>query len=178
MGSKISMIIAGTFFLHCGAKAQGLKDVSFYLGSKCVPAIAKDYYANKFEAGDNHRSFAIADSMWTNDCSLRPFYLLLVSNMLVNADGQLSDTLGIYCKKFIETHPDELLEFLNCGNRAVNPDFIQHWSYQIAGEIMSCDRAKAAEAKNSSLQTALSNCRPENREKLERLYNRIFKFCI
>lgn len=159
-------------------KAQRLQEVSLYLGSQCISSCAKDYYNNLFVAGDDHKSISIADSMWTGNCNTRPFYLLLVSDMLVNADGELGDTLGVYCKRFAETHPDDIIDFLYCGNPAVNRDFIQHWAYQIAGEIMADRSGNPEAAKKKSLEAALKNCKPENRSKVEFFYSRIAKFCV
>lgn len=159
-------------------KAQRLQEASVYLGSQCVSAIAKDYYNNLFVAGDDHKSISIADSMWTNNCNTRPFYLLLISNMLVNADGVLGDTLGVYCKRFIETRPDDIIDFLYCGNPAVNRDFIQHWAYQIAGEIMADRSTDPVACRQKLLDAALDKCKPENRSKVEFFFSRIAKFCV
>ncbi|PZF73288.1 hypothetical protein [Taibaiella soli] len=159
-------------------KAQRLQEVSFYLGSQGVSTIAKDYYHNLFVAGDDHKSISIVDSMWTSNCNTRPFYLLLISNMLVNADGALGDTLGVYCKRFIETRPDDIIDFLYCGNPAVNRDFIQHWAYQIAGEIMADRGENPVASREKLLSVALEKCKPENRSKLEFFFSRVAKFCV
>lgn len=177
MGMKTVFFLAFVFACK-SVKAQSLQEVSFYLGSQLVPGVAKDYYEKKFEAGDDHKTFALADSMWTKNCKTRPFYLLLVSNMLVNADGALSDTLGVYCKKFVEERPDDLIDFLYCNNPAINRDFIQHWAYQVAGEIMADCQNNPQACKQNSLSSALKNCKPENRSRLEFLYSRVAKFCI
>ena len=71
---------------------------SFLLYFLTAQQVAKDFYNDKFKAGDNRRTFSILDSLKTKDDLTRLFYIFLVSKMLNKADGALSEEWGLVCK--------------------------------------------------------------------------------
>src|SRR6185295_13498172 len=83
-------------------------NVSFYLQTVQIPDVAKRYYNGEFVANDNDTTFSIIDSIETKNNLTRPFYLLLVSKMIKENNGSLSEALFQSCEVFFEKHPDDL----------------------------------------------------------------------
>lgn len=156
---------------------QAPLDLNVYLNNNKISKAAKDYYAGKFKATDNSKTFSIIDSLKTKNDIARPFYIFLVSKIIDKSDGSLSEAVGISCKDFIESHPDNLIDFLFSENKIVDPRFIDNWAKQIAGEFMiDCEGTEQSCVKKS-LDKVLVKSRKENRPKLTLFYQKVSKYC-
>src|ERR1700730_2845074 len=111
-------------------------ELSYYLGNKEISKAAKNYYYRKFSPSDDRRTLSLLDSLKTHNNSTRPFYIYLVSTMLEKADGALSEALGNVCNDFIESHPNQALDFLYSTNDISSSKFIDLWAIAVAGEFM------------------------------------------
>lgn len=115
--------------------AQQLKGISIYLKNEQIPVVARQYYDGKFRASDDPKTFSIIDSIETHNTGTRPFYLLLVSRMMANADGALAEILGLSCHRFFELNPDAVIDFLYSRHQLIADSYKDAWAKTIAGEI-------------------------------------------
>ena len=112
MKQLLSFIILTTQLYSNSAYSQPLCEINNYLKSAMISEVAKNYYKGEFRASDDDSTIGIIDSINTTNHFTRPFYLLLVSKIMVHSDGALSEVLSLSCKDFFEKHPDYLIEFL------------------------------------------------------------------
>lgn len=151
--------------------AQALKPTVYYMGLSTVSQAAKDYHAGTVPAGDNDLTYSIADSMSTLNNDTRPFYIFLVSKMLLTANRQLSIGLGRTCRDFLQRNPDAVVGLL--FSASVKPVYKYQWARVIALDIMTaCPGDKMKCMKTSRLQ-ALQHCREQNEEGLEAIYSAV-----
>jgi len=155
---------------------QAPLNIKSYLENYQISKAAKDFYNGKFMATDDIRTFSIIDSLETKNNLTRPFYILVVSKIIDKADGALSESLGISCKNFIESHPDFLLEFLYSKNALVDKKFIDDWVNKIGSEFM-IDCECQEQGITNSFQKALSKIKLDNNTKLKQFYKKIETFC-
>ena len=164
-------------FLTFKVYGQAPLDVSSYLDSKQVSKAAKDFYKGKFRATDDTKTFSIIDSLKTKNNLTRPFYIFLVSKIIDKADGALSESLGVSCKEFIESHPDFLIDFLYSKTKTVDKRFLDNWANRIAGEFMIDCEGKEKQCIKKSFQKASTKVKLDNKSKLTAFYHKIDSYC-
>jgi len=153
---------------------QSLGRITLYLDSKQISQVAKDYYHGKFNASEDNRTFSILDSICTTNNATRPFYLLLVSRMMIKADGTLAEALGTYCKNFAEQHPNQIIAFLfaESGHR-----YQDGWAKAIAGELMIDCEYQSKTCSRTSFSIAAKKVKPFHKRSLEQFYEKITAYC-
>lgn len=156
---------------------QAPLSINFYLDNKYVSKTAKDFYNGNFRATDGSKTFSIIDSLKTENDLTRPFYIFLVSKIMNKADGALSESIGASCKKFIESNPDFLIDFLNSKSKLIENDFLDNWTKHVAGEFIITCEGKEKECIKKSLQKALKQVKPDNKSKLTTFYHKIEIYC-
>jgi hypothetical protein len=147
--------------------------LKYYLNSIQISKTAKDFYYGKFKASDDIKTFSIIDSLNTKNNFTRPFYIFLVSKIIDNSDGALSESLSTSCKNFIELHPDFLIDFLFSKNKIVEKRFTEKWAKQIAEEVIIDCEEKDMKCIKKSFQQALLKSRMDNKMKLADFYQKI-----
>ncbi len=153
---------------------QAPLDAKFYINNKQVSKAAKDFYNGRFKAIDDTRTFSILDSLRTKNDSTRAFYIYSVSKMLDRADGALADELGNTCKKFVEYHPDYLIDFFYSDTKLVDKkNFIDDWANIIASEFMIDCEGKEIQCIKKSMQIAVAKTKPKNKSKLTQFYSKV-----
>jgi hypothetical protein len=152
------------------ARGQMPGNISYYMTTVQVPDIARQYYNGAFRAGDNDSTYRIIDSMETRNNLTRPFYLLLVSKMIKENDGTLSEALFQSCEAFFEAHPDALIEFLWSGSDLIRKDYKREWAIAIAGEIMISHEKRERQYMQQLEKKALAGCRERNKEHVRDMY--------
>jgi hypothetical protein len=172
----IIIVVIGSLVASIKLCGQPLKDFSLYLNSKQVSKNAKDYYNNKFKASDDGKTLSIIDSLKSKNDETRPFYIFLVSRMMIKSDGALSEALGD-CKDFLENHPDYAIDFLYSNNSLDNKIFVDNWAKTIAGEFAIDCEGKAIQCVNESLQKTITKCRTDNQFKLTEFYQKVQNYC-
>ncbi|MBN9485298.1 MAG: hypothetical protein BGO70_02455 [Bacteroidetes bacterium 43-93] len=151
--------------------AQALKPTAYYMGLPTVSQAAKDYHAGTVPAGDNDRTYSIADSMSTLNNDTRPFYIFLVSKMLLTANRQLSIGLGRTCRDFLQRNPDAVVGLL--FSTSVKPAYKYQWARVIALDIMTACPGDKMKCMKTSRLLALQHCREQNEEGLETIYSAV-----
>ena len=169
----ISIFLVLTFKVY----GQAPLDKKCYLDNNQVSKNAKDYYYGKFKASDNAKTFSIIDSLKTKNNLTRPFYIFLVSKIIANADGALSESLGISCKDFIESRPDFLIDFLYSKGEIVDKHFFDKWANQIANEFMIDCEGKEKLCIKKSLQKASTKTKQDNKSNLTEFYHKVESYC-
>ena len=163
-------------FLSFKAQAQAPLDIKSYLNNKQISKAAKDFYYGRFMPIDDTKTFSIIDSLETKNSLTRPFYILVVSKIIDQADGALSESLGISCKDFIESQPNYLIDFLYSKNKLNEKRFLGNWAHQIAMEFaIDCDEHRLRCAK-ASFKKASKKIRDDNKAKLISFYNKIERY--
>lgn len=152
-------------------QAQELKETVYYMGLPHVSQAAKDYHAGKFQAGDNDITYSIADSMDTENADVRPFYIYLVSKMLVTADKSFIQKMGTICRHYMQNEPNAALGLL--FSKGVKPDYRMLWARAIAEDIkLGCDGI-VMHCMRTSRSLALERCTERNKDRLEIIYNMV-----
>lgn len=168
-----------TIFLLLTFKVYGQVplDIKTYLDNKQISKTAKDFYNSKFKATDNTKTFSIVDSLKTKNNLTRPFYIFLVSKIIDNADGALSESIGISCKDFIESQPDFLIDFLYSKSKIVDTRFLDNWANQIAGEFRIDCEGREKQCIKKSLQQVSTKIKLSNKSRLTDFYRKIESYC-
>jgi hypothetical protein len=157
--------------------AQGLKPVDVYLKSKDVSQVAKDYYNKKFKVGDNDSTFSITDSLNTKNNVTRPFYIYLTTRMLYHSDGALFEGLGVYCKEFIETHPNQLATYIVSLPKLQKERTIDAWAMCVASEFYIACAPKERECIDESFNDAIKKCSTASISVFKDVYCLIRHYC-
>jgi hypothetical protein len=157
----ILFILSVLFAAHAGA--QPLTDINRYLNNPKIHAGAKDYYNEVRKAGVDSFTTRIADSLQTRNNSTRPFYMLLVSRMLMYADAGLATMLFDDCFKVLEKRPNELLEFLYNSNNLVYTEYRNYWAGAIVGHIGKEHRGETLEFFGKLRPKLMKTCKKHNK---------------
>lgn len=154
-----------------GTNAQQLKETSYYMQLPNVSQAAKDYHSGTMAAGDNDRTYSIADSMNTEEVDTRPFYIYLVSKMLLNANKQFINNMSTACRHFIQNDPDALVGLL--FSKGVKPDYRNAWARAIATDIYISCKTSPMLCFKTARSLSLERCSEPNKEKLEVIFNMV-----
>ncbi len=87
--------------------------ISFYLNNKSIDGNAKLFYKGKFAISDDDKTFAICDSITTNNALTRPFYLYVFCRILELSDGAVSEVIGGNCLDYMKKFPCEFMKNLD-----------------------------------------------------------------
>ena len=170
---RLFSIILCFCFIHPFAQAPG--DINMYLKSAAIPQSVKGIYSGNLKATDNTVTLRILDSLQTNNNFTRPFYLLVVSKLLLHADGALSEATGLACKKFLETKPQLLIAFLYVNDTIVDKNFKLLWANAIRDEFKIDCEHKVKECIMSSKKIAQPKCNETYKPKIDNFYSLILK---
>jgi len=151
---------------------QELKPTLFYMNLPEVSQIAKDIHSGRIQASDNAPIYTIADSMSTENNKTRPFYIFLVSKMLLNSqDEKLKDNLGGYCRRIMQNKPDPVVTLL--FSKSVKPEYKDEWEKAISKNIAaSCDKILLDCFKTTRL-LSLEVSNNANKDKVEAIFNSV-----
>ena len=154
---------------------QALSDVKSYLVRKDVSTVAKEYYHGKFKVADDSRIGDIIDSVATHNNATRPFYLLLVSRMMAQADGAIAEVLCSSCEQFFEEKPDEFIEFLYSNKGQVYENFKKDWLEAVYSEIAMSHEGEEKQSIELLEKRALKKCHLKNKKRLQAFYSEIYR---
>lgn len=170
------IIFAIVFFMagYC-CNAQQLQDAQYYLSHADVSQDAKDYYRQGFVAADAQKAYSVLDSIFTENDSTRPFYVLLAGRMLTEANGELLAELNIVCRYVAELHPGTLVAVLFADAGKVPANYRQLWAQRMAVEIRISCTGDLVKCFKQSRSAALQHCTEDSKGRLEVLYNLIRK---
>ncbi|MBS1773556.1 MAG: hypothetical protein JST82_11910 [Bacteroidetes bacterium] len=166
---KVSLSILFWCSVVTTADAQALKPTVYYMGLPNVSQAAKDYHSGKMQAADNAVTYSIADSMSTENKDTRPFYIFLVSKMLMKADKKLLQHLGAMCREYIQNSPDPAVELL--FSASVKPEYKYQWAKAMSYDMDITCETTLKKCFRLSRALALERCKEANKPQLEIIYN-------
>jgi hypothetical protein len=91
-------------------KTINSKAISFYLNNKTIDENSKLFYKGQFAISDDEETFAICDSITTDNPITRPFYLYNFCRVLEISDGAISEVMGEYCTAYMVKFPCEFIK--------------------------------------------------------------------
>jgi hypothetical protein len=108
------------------------KPVDFYLTHAGIDPTSKLFYAGKWEASDDDRTFAMLDSVMTRNAETRPFYFYLFNQVMKIADGAPAEYVGVICVRYFNQYPCEFMAMQADATYDVN---VSRWAEFIALEL-------------------------------------------
>lgn len=84
-------------------------EVSHYLENEGIDETSKKYIQGEHKLYDDEETFAMLDSLDTSNNHVRPFYFYLISQVITQSDGALSEVLGSYIADYVRTYPKEFV---------------------------------------------------------------------
>lgn len=156
------------------ATAQYMQSPDFYISHSAVSQDAKDYYTGVFDINSD-RIYGILDSVFTDNATTRPFYILLACRMLTEAKGDLVIELNIICRYVAELHPTSLASVIFAKNASVRGEYKDLWAERMAVELRISCNADLMNCFKTSRLTALQNCDAQLKNKVEVFYNMVRK---
>lgn len=165
---KIKLLHLIVFLIMCTASAaQELKQTAYYMQLPNVSQTAKDFHGGKVQLNDSI-AYAIFDSMYTENDDTRPFYMYLVSKMLLNHSSRLPSNMSFICTHYIQNNSDALMSLLFC--KGVKPDYRYAWAGIVAKDIRKGCDGDLLPCFKTSRTLALERCSDENKQRLEAIY--------
>ena len=92
--------------------------------------------------------------------------------MMKKSDGALAEGLGSSCNTFLQSHPNQVLEFLYTDGIS-SPEFIDLWADAIAGEFKIACEGKEKKCVDDSYNKLLLKCKTDNRANLARFFKKV-----
>ncbi|MBK6347385.1 MAG: hypothetical protein IPF68_15925 [Bacteroidales bacterium] len=89
------------------------KDISYYLNNKSIDENSKLFYEGKFAISDDEKTFAICDSITTDNPDTRPFYLYVFCRIIEISDGAIAEVMGEYCTAYMIKFPCDFINNLS-----------------------------------------------------------------
>lgn len=96
-------------------KIDSLRDPAHwaYMSDLPLKTVAKLILSDSIEPSDNKFTFALLDTIFTCDKTEQNFYLNVFDKIMRKSDGVLSEAIGSYTYKFIQTQPINFLKHLS-----------------------------------------------------------------
>ncbi|HYJ37876.1 MAG TPA: hypothetical protein VEV87_04635, partial [Chitinophagaceae bacterium] len=105
----------------------------FYMSDLPTRSIGELILVDSFKAADNEASFRCLDSLISPNPSARAFYFAVFRKIMNNPDGALSEVVGEFSKKYIETYPKE---FANYAASFSKPQ-MELWAFQTVEHVLA-----------------------------------------
>jgi hypothetical protein len=104
-------------------------------------------------------SYRCLDSLATRIDTSRSFYLKVFSKIISNSDGALSEVVGEYAKKYIETYPGEFATYASVFSKSQ----MELWAYQTVEYVLGdveAQRIKDASEWTNKINKGCKDCSP------------------
>jgi hypothetical protein len=105
----------------------------FYLSDLPTRHIGELILADSIRPLQNEISYRCLDSLSTLDASSRSFYFKVFTKVISNTDGPLSEVVGEYAKKYIETYPTEFATYASGFSKTQR----EVWAYQTVEYVLA-----------------------------------------
>ena len=109
------------------------RDVEFYQSHPGIDATAKAYFLGNFTISDDKATFAMLDSLDTDNTEVRPFYYYLFVKLMEQSDGALSEAVGLYGQLYAAKYPHE---FYSNFEKSFYKESYENWVGYIGYEIL------------------------------------------
>ena len=137
--------------------ADSLRNPSnyFYLSDLPTKKIGELILADSIKAADNEVSFRCLDSLCSTDPNSRAFYFTVFRKIMDHPDGALSEVVGEFSKKYIETYPKE---FANYAAGFPKPQ-LELWAFQTVEHVMASVEEKRYKDAGEWTNKILKDCK-------------------
>lgn len=146
------------------------KPITFYLKHPQIDNYTKMFYQGQFGLMDDGLTFAILDSVLTDNPETRPFYIYTFNSALRIADGALAESIGTECKQFMDKYP---CEFISLKSNKRYADNYNKWIYFAAFEYYF--EENAIESITKKYDSLKGKCNGADSE-FEYIKNRLINF--
>ncbi len=149
------------------AGAQELKLTSYYMQLESVSQTAKDFHSGKATLNTDiiHN---LCDSLYTSSDDTRPFYIYLVSKILLNHSSSLPEEMPVLCMHYIQNNPSQLMDLI--FSKGVKRDYKNAWVSLVAKGIQADCRESVLQCFKTSRLLALEFCDERQKPQLESVY--------
>jgi hypothetical protein len=131
----------------------------FYLSDLPTRAVGEMILSGSIKALQNEVSYRCLDSLATRIDTSRSFYLKVFSKIISNSDGALSEVVGEYAKKYIETYPGEFATYASGFSKSQ----MELWAYQTVEYVLGdveAQRIKDASEWTNKINKGCKDCSP------------------
>ena len=134
----------------------------FYLSDLPTRSIGELILNDSIKAADNEVSFRCLDSLNSPNPSSRAFYFSVFKKIISNSDGALSEVVGEFSKKYIETYPKEF------ANYAANfpKSQMELWAFQTVEHVLATVEEKHFKNASEWTNKIMQNCKDCNASEL------------
>jgi hypothetical protein len=132
-------------------------DNYFYLSDLPTRAVGEMILSDSIKALQNEVSYRCLDSLTTRVDTSRSFYVKVFSKIISNSDGPLSEVVGEYAKKYIETYPGEFANYASGFSKSQ----MELWAYQTVEYVLAdveTQRIKNASEWTNKINKGCKNC--------------------
>jgi hypothetical protein len=127
----------------------------FYLSDLPTRKIGELILVDSIKAADNEISFRCLDSLASPNPSSRAFYFSVFKKIMNNPDGALSEVVGEFSKKYIETYPKE---FANYASSFSKPQ-MELWAFQTVEHVLAAVEEKQFKNAGEWANKIIKNCK-------------------
>ena len=127
----------------------------FYLSDLPTKTIGELILADSIKAVDNEVSFRCLDSLVTADPVSRAFYFSVFKKIMSHSDGALSEVVGEFSKKYIETYPGEFANYATSFPKAQ----LELWAFQTVEHVLVAVDEKQYKNANEWTNKIMRDCK-------------------
>ena len=110
----------------------------FYLSDLPTRSVGELILSDSVKASDNEISFRCLDSLTSPNPSSRAFYFTVFRKIMSNPDGALSEVVGEFSKKYIETYPKEFANYAANFSKSQ----MELWAFQTVEHVLAAVEEK------------------------------------
>jgi hypothetical protein len=137
----------------------------FYLSDLPTKSVGELILSDSVKAADNEISFRCLDSLTSPNPSSRAFYFSVFKKIMSNSDGALSEVVGEFSKKYIETYPKE---FANYAASFSKPQ-MELWAFQTVEHVLAAVEEKRLKDAGEWTTKIIKSCKDCNAPELATL---------
>jgi len=126
----------------------------FYLSDLPTRHIGELILSDSIRALQNEISYRCLDSLTTQDAASRSFYFKVFSKVISNPDGPLSEVVGEYAKKYIESYPKEFAVYAAGFSKTQK----EVWAYQTVEYVLADVEAQRINKASEWTDKVLRGC--------------------
>jgi hypothetical protein len=126
----------------------------FYLSDLPTRHIGELILSDSIRALQNEISYRCLDSLTSQDASSRSFYFKVFSKVISNPDGPLSEVVGEYAKKYIESYPKEFATYAAGFSKPQK----EVWAYQTVEYVLADIEAQKINKASEWTDRVLRSC--------------------
>jgi len=134
----------------------------FYLSDLPTKKIGELILNDSLKAADNEVSFRCLDSLSSPDPVSRAFYFAVFKKIMAHTDGALSEVVGEFSKKYIETYPKEFATYASAFSKSQ----LELWAFQTVEHVLAAVEEKRYKNAGEWTNQIVKDCKDCNAPQL------------